>query len=267
MVTTVTGMSDDNSTPPPPPPPPPPPYGAPPVGGSGYSPVEAIKYGWEKFSKKPSEMLVPGLIFLACVIVVQVVIFLITNATLLGTHDCTKTFFGQEIESQCGPGFITRMIGQALISGVGSIVISALGAGLIKSALNIVDGRPVNAGDVFGYATRPNVLTTAALIAVATFVGTVLCILPGIIVSFLTTFAMFFVVDKDQAPVDAIKSSVSFMVSQLGNTILFFLLAAVTLIAGAILCGIGLIVAAPVVAIAGAYTFRRLHDEPVSPVA
>ena len=39
------------------------------------------------------------------------------------------------------------------------------------------------------------------------------------------------------------------------------------LIVGAIACGIGLFVAAPVVAIAAAYTFRVLHNEPVSPVA
>ena len=229
--------------------------------------MDAIKYGWEKFSKKPAELLVPGLIFLLCVIVVEVVAYFIANATILGTHDCTKTFFGEEIDTECGPSFITTLIGQSLISFVASVVISALGAGLIKSALNVVDGRPVNVGDIFGYATKPAVLTTAVLVGAATFVGTLLCFVPGIIVGFLTAFAMFFVVDKEMAPVDAIKASISFMTANLGSTIVFYLLAVVTLIVGAIACGIGLFVAAPVVAIAAAYTFRVLHNEPVSPVA
>lgn len=258
-------MSDANY---PPPPPNLPPYGAqPPVGGSGYSAVDAIKYGWAKFSKNPAELLVPGLIFLVCVIAVEVVAFIVTNATILGTHDCTETIFGQRIDTQCGPGFVTNLIGQSLISLVASVVISALGAGLIKSALNVVDGHQVNVGDIFSYATKPAVLTTAALVGVGTFVGTLLCFLPGIIFGFVTAFSMFFVVDKDLAPVDAIKASISFMTGNLSSTIVFYLLGIATIIAGAIACGIGLFVAAPVVAIGAAYTFRILHNEPVSPVA
>lgn len=276
-------MSDD-TTPPPPesqPPTPPPPsgygvppappvppgYGAPPAGAAGYSAVDAIKYGWEKFSKKPAELLVPGLIFLLCVIAVEVVAYLVMNATLLGTHDCTRTIFGTQVEAQCSPSFFTTLIGQALISLAASVVVSALGAGLIKSALNVVDGLEVNVGDIFGYATKPAVLTTAALIGVGTFIGTVACIVPGIIFGFVTAFAMFFVVDKEMAPVDAIKASISFMTANLGSTLVFYLLGIATMIVGLIACGIGVFVAAPVVAIAAAYTFRTLHNEPVTPVA
>ena len=249
------------------PPPPPPAYGAPPAGGGAYNAPDAIKYGWQKFSKNPSQMLVPGLVFLLCVIVVEAVVWFLANATILGTHDCTETFLGTEVETQCGPGFFTSLVGQSLISFVASVMISALGAGLIKSALNVVDGKEVNVGDIFGYATRSNVLGTALIVGAATFVGTLLCFVPGIIVGFLTAFAMFFVVDKDMAPMDAIKASISFMTSRLGDTILFYVLAIVTIIVGLIACLIGVVVAAPVVAIAAAYTFRTLNDEPVTPAA
>jgi uncharacterized membrane protein len=258
------------ATPPPygAPPPPPPPGGYAPVPTpGGYSGVDAIKYGWAKFSKSPATLLVPVLILAVVAIAVYVAGFLVMGATLLSTDDCTitstETTFS--IDDCGGPGFITTLFAYALVGLVASLIVSALSAGVIKSALNVVDGKPVNAGDVISYATKPAVLTTAAILAVATAIGSFLCYVPGIIISFLTVFAMFYVVDKEQAPVDAIKSSISLVTSNLGETIIFYLLAIVVVIIGAILCGIGLLAAIPVVLAGAAYTFRMLNNEPVTP--
>jgi len=249
--------------------PPPPAYGAPPAGGGGYSPVEAIQYGWAKFTKSPSTLLVPVLILAAVVIVLEVVGFFIMNATLLDTGDCTvtSTTSGVKFNDCGGPGFFTTLFAYALIGLVVSLVASALSAGVIKSALNVVDGKEVNAGDVLSYATKPEVLTTAAIIAVATSIGSFLCYVPGLVVGFLTMFAMFYVVDKQLAPVDAIKASISLVTSKIGETILFYVLAIVVVVVGAILCLIGLLAAIPVVVAGAAYTFRVLNNEPVTPAA
>jgi uncharacterized membrane protein len=248
------------------PPPPPSEYGAPPAGAGGYSPIEAMQYGWAKFTKGPATLLVPALLVLVVLIVIDVVVQIILRSALLGTHDCTRTVLGTTIHNaQCGPGFFTTIFVSALGGLVASFIGQLLGAGLIKSALNLVDGKPVNAGDVFGYATKPNVVTTAALVAGATFVGTLLCYLPGLVVGFLTLFAMFFVVDKDMAPMDAIKASFSLTTSKFGETILFYLLGIVVIVIGAILCLVGLLAAVPVVLAGAAYTFRLLNNEPVTP--
>lgn len=275
-------MSDQNppfEPPPPPPPPPPgppppgqpppgqPQYGGPPPPGGGYSPVDAIQYGWTKFTKSPATLLVPALIVLVALIVVEVIVQFILYATILGTHDCTETVLGTPIETQCGPGLFVRLLGAALGGLFVSFISQVLGAGLIKSALNVVDGKAVNVGDIMAFATKPNVLATAAIVAGATFVGTLLCYLPGIIIGFLTAFAMFYVVDKDLAPMDAIKASFDFVTGHLGETILFYLLAVVTLIVGAILCLVGLLAAVPIVLAGAAYTFRKLNNEPVTPAA
>lgn len=249
------------------PPPPPPPYGAPPAATGGYSPVTAIQYGWAKFTKSPSTLLVPALLVLVVLLVVDGIIQVILRGALLGTHDCTRTIFGAQVDTQCGPGFFTTVFVSALGGLVASFIGQLLGAGLIKSALNVADGRPVNAGDVFAYATKPQVVTTAAIVAVATFVGSLLCYVPGLIVGFLTLFAMFYVVDKDMAPMDAIKASISLTTSRLGETILFYLLGIVVIIVGAILCLVGLLAAVPVVLAGAAYTFRVLNNEPVTPAA
>jgi uncharacterized membrane protein len=253
----------------PPPPPPPPPYGAPPAGapGGSYSPVEAIQYGWARFTKSPSTLLVPALLVLVINIVISGVIYFLLQATLLGTHDCTKTVFGTQIDSTCGPGLAVTLLGAAISGGISTFLSSLFGAGLIKSALNVVDGKEVNAGDVIGYATKPEVVSTAAILGALGFVGTLLCYLPAIVISFLTVFAMFFVVDKGLSGVEAIKASVSLVTSRIGETILFYLLAAVALIVGAILCLVGLLAAVPVVLAGAAYTFRVLNNEPVVPAA
>ena len=247
--------------------PPPPPYGAAPTSGGGYSPVTAIQYGWSKFTKSPSTLLVPALLVIVLNLVISAVIWFVLQKTLLGTHDCTKTVFGTSIDTQCGPGLAMTLLGAAVSGGVSTFVSSLFGAGLIKCALNVVDGREADVGDVLGYASKPAVVTTAAMLGVLSFIGTLLCYLPAIVVSFLTVFTMFYVVDKGLSGVDAIKASVSLVTSRIGETILFYVLAAVVLVVGAILCLIGLLAAVPVVLAAAAYTFRVLNNEPVAPAA
>ncbi len=58
-------------------------------------------------------------------------------------------------------------------------------------------------GEIGKWATNPRVITAALIVAVATFIGTILCYIPGIIVGFLLNWTMFYVVDKDMAPMDA----------------------------------------------------------------
>jgi uncharacterized membrane protein len=204
---------------------------------------------------------------LVVIIVLEVIVQFILRATLLGTHDCTRTFLGQEIEAQCGPNFFVSLLGAGLAGLVVSLFAQALGAGLIKNALNVADDKPVSMGEIGKYATNGKVITAALIVAVATFIGTLLCYLPGIIVGFLLNWTMFYVVDQDMDPMDAVKASVKFATDHLADTVVFYLLGIVAFIVGAILCLVGLLVAAPVVLIAAAYTFRRLNGQPVAPVA
>jgi len=212
-------------------------------------------------------MLVPVLIVLVAVIVLEVIVQLLLRATILGTHDCTTTVLGQSVVTQCGPSFWVSLLGAGLAGLVVSLVTQALGAGLIKNALNIVDGKPASIGEIGTWATNGQVILAALIIAVATFVGTLLCYIPGLIVAFLLNWTMFFVVDQNMKAMDAIKASVNFVTSHLGETIVFWLLGLVTIIVGTILCLVGLLVAVPVLLIAAAYTYRVLNGQQVTPAA
>jgi uncharacterized membrane protein len=290
--------SGDAPTPPPsgdapPPPPPPPPsgespygtvggapggfggggYGDPPMAGgygqptpNAYSPTEAIGYGWKKFTSSPGTLLIPMLVVWVVLVVVTVLVELLIRATLLSTHDCTKNINGFTVQTQCGPGFATNLLGSALISALIVVVFNIAAAGLYKGAANITDGRPFNLGLLFEGWEKGPVAVAALIIAVATFIGTLLCYIPGLIVGFLTMFTMLFIVDKQLGAVDAIKASFRLVVDNLGSSILFYLLGLVCLVVGSCLCLVGLLVAAPVVLVGLAYTYRRLQGEPVTPV-
>ena len=148
--------------------------------------------------------------------------------------------------------------------GLITVVSQILIAGLYKGAANIADGKSFSLGEMFDDWDKTQVVIAAVLIAVATSLGTVLCYLPGLIISFLVQYTMLFVVDRHLEAVDAIRASFELVTKNFGNTFVYCLLAALVLFVGALLCGIGLLIAAPVALIGLAYTYRRLQNEPVA---
>jgi uncharacterized membrane protein len=262
--------------PPPPPPPPPPgdsPYGAAGAGGAGgygtppppppggtpygqpapnaYSAADAIGYGWNKFKAKPAALLVPVLVIGVVILVISYLIRLIVVGGLT--------------DSDSGLGAV--LFAAALSGAVTGLIVQVLTAGLFKGGLLVADGRDFSMGQLFDGWDKAQVVVAAVIIGVLTFIGTFLCYFPALIVGYLTQFTIPFIVDKNMSATEAIRASFRLCVDNLGPTILWYLLAIVCFIVGAILCLVGLLVAAPVVLIGLAYTFRRLQGEPVSPAA
>ena len=82
---------------------------------------------------------------------------------------------------------------------------------------------------------------------------------------FFGSYFVYFIVDQDMGAVESIKASFSFVKDNLGSLFLLLLLSWVILFVGALLCGIGLFVAYPVVYIAYAYAYKALRGAPVAP--
>jgi uncharacterized membrane protein len=244
------------------------PYGQPATGGAPtgpYSAPDAVGYGWRKFTAGPGTLLVPVLVLFVVLIVVEGLLYALLYNTLLGTHDCTRTVLGQEVQTQCGPSFVLRLFVTALITGLVTVVWSFAAAGLYKGALAVVDGRKLSMGQMFEGWDKGQVAIAAVLIGVATAIGSFLCYLPGLIVGFLMMFTLLFIVDKQMQAIDAIKASISLVTDNLGQTIVWALLAIVVYIVGFVVCCVGLLVAIPVILVGLAYTYRRLQNEPVTP--
>ena len=82
---------------------------------------------------------------------------------------------------------------------------------------------------------------------------------------FFSQFFVHFALDKQLPAVEAIKASFAFVNQNLGTLIGFYLATIVAAFVGALLCGVGLLVAIPVIIIGQAYTYRVLQGEPVAP--
>ena len=134
---------------------------------------------------------------------------------------------------------------------------------VIRATLMIVRGEPLDASKVMSTDRLGSFIVGAIIVAVLTFVGFILCILPGIAVGIFALFWGYFLVDKDLSPIEAITASFNLVKDNFGPVIVFWLLTILITIAGAIVCGVGLIVAIPVVVIATGYMYMRLQNQPV----
>ncbi|MCW2785513.1 MAG: hypothetical protein JWP74_2030 [Marmoricola sp.] len=255
------------SAPPPPPygsapPPPPPAYNAPPATG-GYDPAEAIKYGWAKFKSSPTTLLVPVLVTGVALIAVYVVMFFVVLHPAFSTSVTVNN--DGTIHYDNGPGFFLKLVLIGILVVVISVVAQIIFAALIKGGLDVADGKTPAIGELFEGWDKGQVLVAAVIVGAGTGIGSIFCYVPGIVFAYLAQYTQYYVVDKHMSPIDALKASFSLTTSHFGSTFVFYLLAGVVIFVGAIPCGVGLLAAVPVVLIGQAYTFRMLHNEPVSP--
>lgn len=258
--------------PPPPqgnyPPPPAPGYGAGGFGGQQqpYSVGEAFGWAWNKFSKNAVALIVPTLVY---AIVLGIVYGIITAATAALGSDGTSTYesyeSGVSFSYSSGlstGGIITMLIGYLILFVVAGAIASAYYGGL----LDIANGQPVTIGSFFKPRNVGSVLLASLLVGIATSIGSALCVIPGLIVSIFAFYTTVSIVDRNLSPIDGIKTSIDITKSHFVPTLLAWLIYAVTLFVGALVCGVGLLVAAPVAALFLVYTYRRLTGGQVAPV-
>ena len=254
--------------PPPPPPPAPPAYGTPPppagAGGQPFSVGEAFGWAWAKFQANVGPILIAMLVYVVALVVVTVFAYLVIGGLMLSSASVTIDPNTGAISTTGGTGFFVRMIASGLILLVIMIPFAFLQAAIVRGGLLIADGRRLDLGDMFKFDQVGQVLVGAIIVGFATMIGSILCYFPALIVGFFTAFYLFFIVDKNMGAWEGIMASVKLVMDHLGEVFVLLLLAWVTYFVGALLCGIGLIVAAPVALLALTYGFRRLQNEPVA---
>ena len=109
-------------------------------------------------------------------------------------------------------------------------------AGIYRGALRVMDGEGFSLGQLFQGYNKMQVVFAAIFIAVATGIATVLCFLPGILIAFLTSYTLFFIVDQQLEAAEAIAASVKMVWHNFGHALLFFILAAICVVIGAHRC-------------------------------
>jgi uncharacterized membrane protein len=194
----------------------------------------AITYGWNKFKDN-------ALVWIGISIIAFLIAGLIQGA--FNGFDYTNTEFSA-----------LSIVGGLVTAIVGYIIQAAF----LRGALSELDGIKPAFGTFFQFTNIGAVVLGGFLVAVATYVGLALCIIPGIIAAFLLYYTLTFIVDKNQDAISGIKSSYALTSSNVGTLILLALALIGINIIGALLCGIGLLVTAPVALIASTYAYRVL---------
>lgn len=253
-----------------PPPPQQPGYG----GGGGYGGGQpagfdlgtAFSWSWKKFTENAVALILAVLIVSVLSGVLYFLGALVTGAIFSTGTECTaRDEFGTCTSYSTGPGFFVGILAFSLAALVAVFVAVILGANIVKMLLNIADGHKAQLSTLFDFSDIGPVVILSVLITLGTIIGSILCYIPGLIWGFLTQYALFFLKDRRQSPVDSIKSSISLVTGNLGTFVIVYLVVLAITFVGSLLCGIGLLVAAPVAGLLIVNAYRTTTGGTLAP--
>jgi uncharacterized membrane protein len=273
--------------PPPPPPggyPPPPPQSgyqppppAPPQGAPGYPPPpgagaqafnvgEAFSWAWNKFTKNAGPLIIATLLYALILGVLYGIVYGLAFALApdsVSTYESSEYGFQYETSASLGAASLAVLILGGLVM---LVVMAAVQSAYIGGALDIANGQPVTVGSFFRPRNVGSVIIASVLISIATSIGYFLCVVPGLVVAIFTLFAIVALIDRNLSPIDAIKASIDITKNNFVHVLLTWLVVAAIILVGALLCGIGLLVAAPVAVLFLVYSYRRISGGQVAPL-
>lgn len=250
------------------------PFGAPgsPAGGVGpngtanvtFSVGDAFNWGFKKFQENIGPILIAALIIFAVTMVVEAIIWFGLIGAALSSTTTHTTDYGYTYTTTSSGGLTVFLFGYGIAMVVmilGSFVIQMA---IIRATLMITHGEEVTLNRMFSTDRLGSFMGAAVLVALGTYIGTFLCVIPGIIVMFFSFFFGWFVIDKQMGAMDSIKASWSLVNNNMGTMVGFFVGCLIAYVIGAILCGIGLLVAVPVIVLATGYVYKRTQGEAVA---
>lgn len=195
---------------------------------------DGLSWAWSKFKENP------------LILVVGVGLWSTLSA---GGIDYRTTINNQEYGFGLGipfGGFISFVVGL-----FAPIVIANM-------SLKVASGRPLEWSDLFSFPNLRAGVLAIFLSTLATLVGLLLCIVPGIIVVFLLYYSVYFTVDKGVDGIEGIKASWRTLSSHVGE--LFpFALAGVGLYILGVITVVGWLVTVPLVVLMTGYSYVRIQ--------
>ncbi|MGB3231519.1 MAG: hypothetical protein WA944_07600 [Mycobacterium sp.] len=243
---------------------PPPQQGYPPMGGqSGYNVGEAFSWAWNKFTNNAVPLVVATLAFGVVLLILQGLInlFQVLLAPDSASYVTDDSGFSFSYSATGVTGILVSIVGWFLSLLVGAAIQSAFLGGVI----DIANGQQVAIGSFFRPRNIGNVVIATLIVGVITTVGFFLCVIPGVIASIMLMFTVIAVLDRNLAPLDAVKASFETSKNNFRNVLLTWLVMVLVVVVGAVLCGVGLLVAVPVASLILVYAYRVLNGASVAP--
>ncbi|WP_197507879.1 hypothetical protein, partial [Mycobacterium sp. 852014-52450_SCH5900713] len=244
----------------PPPPPgsgPPPGYGAPPK--PPIIVLDGFNWAWNTFTKNAVALIVPTLVYGLLIGVAGALITLSQNMNTGTTPDDYDFTFTTNLT---GPGYGLLVLGYLVAYAVSAFAQSAF----LSGCLDLADGRAVTIGSFFKPRNLGMVFLAVLIVEVLTSIASAFCFIPGLVLGIFTQFTVAFVIDRSESAIKGFTSSFSLAGSNFVNALLVWLIVFASAIVGLLLCGVGLLVAAPVASLLIIYAYRRLSGGQVVPV-
>ena len=186
------------------------------------------------------------------------------GGAIFGTPGVTINPDTGVISTSGGPGFFGTLILGVIGGLVYYTVVGFIQAAITRAALAITDGKKIEVGTILSADRLGKIIVTAFLVGIATAIGYLFCGIGAIIVSFFLAYTFYFLLDQNLEPTQALSASFNFVKEHLGDLLVFYLVSLLAYFVGALICGIGLLVAAPVVLIATAYTYKKFTNQAVA---
>ncbi len=225
------------------------------VPGPALTRGATLRAGWRLVAGSPDRVLVATLAISLPAIVAHVLLQHLISTEVAGTSTCVRDYLGIVLYAECLPSDARGQLGVLVGLFVLFLLAHVVVAGINRAVLDVLDDVPVR-GPYAGWRLR-TVLPTALLLATALTVATVFLVVPGIVLMFLTRYALLFVVDQDLNPFEAVVASVQLAAGRFTSELGFAVRSVLLMLAGAVACGIGLYLAVPVVLAAQALRYRE----------
>lgn len=156
------------------------------------------------------------------------------------------------------PSMMVGDFSRTMLSTMISVIFAAV---LVRVCLNYVDGKVKNGESVFGGITPDKllkVILASIIVNALIFIGFILLIIPGIYLALRFSQVTNAIMDKNMGVMEAMRESSRLTEGVKWNLIAFYIVCIVIVIAGLIALVIGVVIAAPVVAVATAHVYRQL---------
>ncbi|MEO6810795.1 MAG: hypothetical protein ABI353_16895 [Isosphaeraceae bacterium] len=129
--------------------------------------------------------------------------------------------------------------------------------GMVRMAAKQIRGLPIRALDLFEVVdVLPQLLLASFLVSLATLVGLSICIVPGLILAGLLMFTIPLVVDGRMEATAAFGQSIRALQGQWLSATFFHMVAGLAAVLGFLLCGVGVVVTAPLYALSITVLYR-----------
>ncbi len=252
----------------PPPPPPPPAPGASTSGNSSQVDIgNAFSWALAKFQQHAVTLIgLAAVVFVLHALQSIITTVLVNNAN----NNCVNTQITQDangnvnISNGCATGLFANLGITLVLSIVFSILIALATIGVYRAALRRTQGVTPSFDQLTTGENLGAYIAVAIVYFLASAVGIVFCILPGLIVIFLFQFSPFYALDKGQGVGEAFGNSYRAVTANFVPVLLAALVNIVASILSGFIFGLLSLVVLPFAALFTAHVYRQLNREPIA---